>query len=62
MKKPRPVSAKFREMVDKDISDFEKHLDFKKIAVRDLNLIPKDKESLLEEIAKLRAECDYFER
>ena len=45
-------------MIDWDISQFERHLDFKKMATWDPNLIQKDREELLEIIAELRSQMD----
>ena len=59
---PRPVSEKYKTLIDKDISEFERHRDFKQIAARDASLMGKDKEELREEVAKLRQVNDAHQR
>ena len=52
---PTPVANKYKEMVDKDIYDFEHAWYVKKYPVKDVNLVSKDREELLEVISELRS-------
>jgi len=57
---PRPVSAKYRDLVENEISDFDKFKDFTKINSWDFD--SKDRETLADELVEMKWILDYKER